>query len=269
MRLIFATFTVLFVGMMVSPSLVLGQPSSPSMRGGESFGSGGSSMFGGGGSGGGLGGGSGGGLGSPLTGQGGITQNFMKPSNTSNLLQTPFVGANLQSGSAGYVGAGAAQLFGTSGTGGGMNSGMQGLGSTGMQRYGGGGTSSSQYGGYRAGQFGGMSGGAYGGMQRGGAQGGNANTTSIRTQLTASFESRPSDAEKFSTSLPQRLTRLPGLHWSSPGQIEIQGRTVILRGSVATEHDRDLAERVARLEAGVEQVQNQLVVAPSSAKPAK
>jgi osmotically-inducible protein OsmY len=227
------------------------------------FGSGG---FGG-GSGGGFGGGSGGfgagssGLSSQVMGQGGATQNFMKPSNNNQVLQTTFVGANLQTGSAGFVGA--AQVLGSSGASGGMSSGMPGLGGS---------YSSSQSSGSRVGQYGGVSGGMYGGMQgggaQGGAQGGSANTPSISTQLTVGFESRASDTQKFSTLLAQRLARLPALHWSSPGQIEVQGQTVILRGTVATEHDRDLAERVVRLEPGVDQVQNQLVVAPKSAKPA-
>ena len=43
--------------------------------------------------------------------------------------------------------------------------------------------------------------------------------------------------------------------------MELLGRTAILRDAVALEHDRDLAERVVRREATVEQVQNQIVVA--------
>ena len=37
----------------------------------------------------------------------------------------------------------------------------------------------------------------------------------------------------------------------------------------ATEHDRDLAERVVRLEAAIDQVQNQLTVASHSAESVK
>ena len=44
----------------------------------------------------------------------------------------------------------------------------------------------------------------------------------------------------------------------------VQGRTLILRGAVATEHDRALAERLALLEPGVESVRNELLVRPKS-----
>ena len=62
---------------------------------------------------------------------------------------------------------------------------------------------------------------------------------------------------------------LPGIHWGSAVQVEIQGRTAILRGVVATEHDRDLAARVVRLEATIEQVENKIdVAAPAAARSA-
>ena len=52
------------------------------------------------------------------------------------------------------------------------------------------------------------------------------------------------------------------LHWQVPAQVEMQGRmAAVLRGVVAPEHDRDLAERVVRREATVEQAQNQIEVA--------
>ena len=47
----------------------------------------------------------------------------------------------------------------------------------------------------------------------------------------------------------------------------MSGRSAILRGEVATEHDRVLAAELLRLEPGVGQVQNQLTVssqAPSN-----
>ena len=66
---------------------------------------------------------------------------------------------------------------------------------------------------------------------------------------------------QVSSAIADHLGALPALHWQVPAQVEMQGRTAILRGVVATEHDRDLAERVVRLEATVDQVQNQIVVA--------
>jgi hypothetical protein len=100
-----------------------------------------------------------------------------------------------------------------------------------------------------------------------GAQG-RSNASLIRTELSVGFDAPAANSQKLSSTLTQQLAGLPALHWRTPGQVEIQGRMAILRGVVATEHDRDLAERVVRLAPGVEQVQNQLVVA-SSAKSAK
>ena len=42
-----------------------------------------------------------------------------------------------------------------------------------------------------------------------------------------------------------------------------QGSTLVLKGTVATAHDRDLAGVIARMEPGVAQVQNDLVVLSS------
>ncbi|MFZ5831549.1 MAG: BON domain-containing protein [Planctomycetota bacterium] len=59
---------------------------------------------------------------------------------------------------------------------------------------------------------------------------------------------------------PQRL-RLTATSFGPDG-------TLTLRGTVATEHDRDLAERLALLEPGVRKVDNQLQVASAATTPA-
>jgi hypothetical protein len=142
------------------------------------------------------------------------------------------------------------------------------MGTTGMQGLG---NMTSPYG---SGQMGQRQGSNMNGMMGNGMMGNNMrmpgrqgqmNAVSVRTELSLGFDAPAPDAQKLSSSLGQRLANLPAVHWSTPGQVEIQGRTAILRGVVATQHDRDLAERVIRLEAGIEQVQNLLVVAPSSA----
>ena len=48
----------------------------------------------------------------------------------------------------------------------------------------------------------------------------------------------------------------------------MEGRTAILRGEVATEHGREVAELMARLEGGVNEVRNEIVVAGSGTMPA-
>lgn len=54
------------------------------------------------------------------------------------------------------------------------------------------------------------------------------------------------------------LGRLPT---QGPLSVELQDRTAILRGVVATDHDRALAEQLTLLEPGISQVQNELTVA--------
>jgi len=56
----------------------------------------------------------------------------------------------------------------------------------------------------------------------------------------------------------------PAFKALGPIEVLLQDRTVFLRGSVATEHDRELAQRLALLEAGVDAVQNQLAVNPQA-----
>jgi hypothetical protein len=92
----------------------------------------------------------------------------------------------------------------------------------------------------------------------------NPNAVAVRTQLTVGFEGAALDSQKVSSTITKRLADLPAVHWSSPGRVEMQWRTAILRGVVATQHDSDLAERVIRLEPGVGDVENQLVVASNS-----
>lgn len=69
--------------------------------------------------------------------------------------------------------------------------------------------------------------------------------------------SRPSDAAlRFQT----RLTRIPALAHLTGVQAVVEGSTVVLQGTVPTEHDREVLERVALLEPGIAVVRNELVV---------
>ena len=45
-------------------------------------------------------------------------------------------------------------------------------------------------------------------------------------------------APRFNSAVATRLAGLPAIHWRSQNQVEMRGRTAILRGVVATEHDR-------------------------------
>ncbi len=226
--------------------------------GGTGMSSGGSSMFGS----------SGGGSGTPSASNlfGNNTTNSSSNLKANNAGNTSTVGVGGQaqtSSNGGFIGAnastntnqqtqnfvGGGNLQGATQTGNGMNGGMGGMGSTGM---------------------GGMN-----GMNNGmGGQGNNPNsaqttTPAVRIVMSLGFP-HPALArlpEETSLALAGHLGALPALHLSSPVQVEMRGHRAILRGVVATEHDRDLAERVARLEATVDQVENQLVVEGQSAPP--
>ncbi len=279
MRLTLAISAILFAALASEPPAAWGQMGSSGMSGSSgmfgssrSFGSGlsagQSSAFGssfGSSFGSGMGGSSFGSMGGNSFGGGGNSFGSMGGSSFGSMGgnsfggQSPFVGVNQQQLSGrGFVGAN--QLNGA-----GMNPGMSGLGSGGMQglgmpgMQGMGNRASSMYpndsGQYPNGQ-GNMPGNGRGGV-------------TIRTVLSVNFEPPAVAAPRFNSVVSKRLADLPAIHWRSPNQVEIRGRTAILRGVVATEHDRDLAERVARLEASVDQVDNQLVVASSPSKPAK
>jgi hypothetical protein len=91
--------------------------------------------------------------------------------------------------------------------------------------------------------------------------------STIRTNYAADLGTPIRKSSQVSSTLATRLKNLPAIHWNSSPQVEVQGRTVILRGEVASEHDRDLAERVTYLEAGVDRVENQLRIAANSPEP--
>jgi hypothetical protein len=67
------------------------------------------------------------------------------------------------------------------------------------------------------------------------------------------------------TQLAARLQNMVGRKDLPPITVALQDRTVVLRGSVATPHERDLAGRLALLEAGIDQVQNELAIGPPPA----
>ncbi len=156
-----------------------------------------------------------------------------------------FVGANAgQSARRNFVGAAQVNSSGAA---------RSGQGNFGMGGFGGGGSGMGGFGGRRFGNFG------------FGAGGNNTSTTPpVRTTLTLGFEPSAAPSQKVSLAITEHLKALPALHWQVPVQVQMQGHTAILRGVAETEHDRDLAERVVRLEATVDEVQNQIEVASSA-----
>lgn len=66
----------------------------------------------------------------------------------------------------------------------------------------------------------------------------------------------PATAGPVVASLEQSFTALP----QSGIRVSVEDGTVMLRGTVATASDRRVAERMAKLEPGVDRIQNELVV---------
>jgi hypothetical protein len=95
-----------------------------------------------------------------------------------------------------------------------------------------------------------------------------------RPTFRVAFDPPAPAPSRISDTLTARLQKSKRLEFVSPPQVAMSGRTAILTGEVATDHDRSLAEQVVLLEAGVSQVQNNLTVrqtaesAAASAAPA-
>jgi hypothetical protein len=88
-----------------------------------------------------------------------------------------------------------------------------------------------------------------------------------RVQMVPGFTYAGPGGDRVSLALEDRLGRSSRIERLGPITVRIEGRTAVLSGLVATQHDRDLAERVALLEAGVSAVRNELQVAPSPELP--
>jgi hypothetical protein len=101
------------------------------------------------------------------------------------------------------------------------------------------------------------------------AAGGNSrNRVMYRITRQAAFDYRRPAPTQVSNTLATRIGRLPQIRTLSNVQVELNDRTAILRGQVATAHDRVLAEKLALLEPGVSRVQNELTVgSPAPATP--
>jgi hypothetical protein len=66
------------------------------------------------------------------------------------------------------------------------------------------------------------------------------------------------------TMIQESLSSLPGTYV----QVEIDGDTAVLRGAVASESERRIAERMVKLEPDVRRVRNELLVTGGSPRPA-
>jgi hypothetical protein len=86
----------------------------------------------------------------------------------------------------------------------------------------------------------------------------------IRISLNLGFQPAPASPARME-AFGQRLMKLPGIRFVGPVESELVGRTAVLRGTVVSEADRELAEALALMEPDVRDVRNELVVDPSAA----
>jgi hypothetical protein len=96
-------------------------------------------------------------------------------------------------------------------------------------------------------------------------QGNNTSSQIVPHRLVVSFPYRqPRISLPTANSAGEITIRgLARVQSRGPVRVELQDRTAVLRGVVATNHDRALAEQLALLEPGISRVENQLTVAES------
>jgi hypothetical protein len=85
---------------------------------------------------------------------------------------------------------------------------------------------------------------------------------------TLGFEPPLRAPTRVQTDVQQFISRSERLPSRNNIRVEVEGPLVVLRGSVADEHERRLAEALARLTPGVHDLRNELAVRTASAAPA-
>ncbi len=97
-------------------------------------------------------------------------------------------------------------------------------------------------------------------------------SSQIRTSLRVGFSFPRPNAPRASEDLGSKLAaRVQNSSWiqnRAPVSVVVQNGIATLKGEVATEYDRLVAERLARLEPGIGRVDNQLTLAKAVESPA-
>jgi hypothetical protein len=88
--------------------------------------------------------------------------------------------------------------------------------------------------------------------------------SNMRIPVKLGFTPRPVSSAAVSQQFVTRLRNLPGLNVTENVSVTMEGRTAILTGTVGSENEKDLIGRLARLEPGISDVQNDLEVAEST-----
>ena len=113
--------------------------------------------------------------------------------------------------------------------------------------------------------MGGMGMGGMGGQNQMSLQG-TTGTPMVRTFLRLGFEPSFPESSAVSAQLTKRLPRIPGLESVSGLDVKMVGKTAVIQGVVASQRQRSLISRLAVLEPGISDVQNELTVDPELAE---
>ena len=174
-----------------------------------------------------------------------------------NLNTQPITAAGGAGGSAFGTGV-SGSAFGSSAFSGGAST-QGGMGAGGMNMGGMGGMGLGGLGGLGRGGLGlgGFGGGNFGmGMMGGNAQG----RKSIRASVRPEIEMSARGAADLSARTTSRFSNLPAAQKFPNVNARYENGSVVLRGSVATEKDKKMMERLMKLEPGVDSVKNELLV---------
>jgi hypothetical protein len=91
----------------------------------------------------------------------------------------------------------------------------------------------------------------------------------FRVPLRVGFQMANSSSMGTGAAISQRMVKMPGLSQAGRITASLEGQTAVLRGTVPSEGDRQLAEALAQLEPGVITVRNELVVGSTPSQPAE
>lgn len=90
----------------------------------------------------------------------------------------------------------------------------------------------------------------------------------VRVQRRVAFEYPAPAPRQLGTKLTGRIAGMSRIRSTGPLTVSVEGRTAVLRGMVASDHDRVLAEQVALLEPGISRVRNELTILADEPSPA-
>lgn len=90
----------------------------------------------------------------------------------------------------------------------------------------------------------------------------------VHVQFQPMFYFNPPSSSQVEYALQTRLNQLLGYENSQLISVSVNNRVAILRGNVGSEYARRLLEKVLKIEPGISQVDNKIVVAPQ-AEPAR